>query len=239
MKKFIYISTLIAVFFSSILAAQVSVQIQSVTESDINSLDPNDIIWNAQFYPGGGGGGGFAHQYSVGPGLNGVNTPEGTTTWASDPSSNSISVDYSASLSASANGQPDVLHGVTDPFQEVWFVVRNDSPIVVPGSEFLSLENISVTLNGVSSAPADIEVLPDGGFSAFKTSISGSLTTNISNLDFDSDLIQQNFGAAQKDWYVKAFAVQVPEPSSYVIILSFIVLGFTILKRKRRGPAES
>jgi len=170
----------------------------------------------------------------VGPGLNGVNTPEGQTTWASDPSTNNISVDYSASLSASANGQSDVLHGVSDPFQEVWFVVRNDAPIVVPGSEFLSVENMSVTLNGVLSAPADIEIFPDGGFAAFKTSLSGSVT-NITSLDFDADVIQNHFGAGQKDWYIQSFAVQVPEPSSFGFILAVFVSTALISRRPSRS----
>lgn len=124
---------------AAILAAQTvfaaTPVVTTVTQADIDALDPNDIIWNAQFYPGAGG---TPNQYSVGPGFNGIDSPEGTTTWAFDPSLNPISVDYSASLTANANNSGNVIHGVSDPFHEVWFIVRDNTP-PTPGSDFLAL----------------------------------------------------------------------------------------------------
>jgi hypothetical protein len=191
--------------FTSGLRADLTVT--PITQADIDALDSSDIAWNAQFFPGKGSM--PDEQYSVGSGLSGTDFPRGTTTWAQDPAVNPLSVTMTGggTLQAEANSAGTVSHGVTDPYNEVWVFIRDDTPGFFPG-DYVGLSGIVLDTGSSQANIPDMEVFPDSGFAGYKVSgVSG-------DFDLDAVLSHQHIGSADKEWNVNMIGVWVVPESA-------------------------
>jgi hypothetical protein len=104
--------------------------------------------------------------------------------------------------------------------------------------DLLKISNLSIDKDIDNSAPVEnfvvpsLEVTGGTGFVGQKIRFD-DFSSNIGEFVFNGDLTQQFLSASGKDWVVKAIGVQgVPEPASYTLILSLILLSFVLCKRK-------
>ncbi len=225
MKKMHIVIAIVAFVFALTSALQADLIVTTITQADIDALDSGDIVWNAQFFPGKGSLPDV--QYSVGLGLNGFETPRGTTTWSQSPSVNTLSVGMTAgnTLQASANSGDTVMRGISDPFNEIWVFIRDTTPLSDPG-DFLEVSNIT---DGTNTFPT-LFAEPENGFAGFKIRYD-TFPSNIGEFNLTADLIHEHIGSGGKDWNVNVVGV-IPEPSTIALLLISLTTLFLLRTKK-------